>query len=128
MTLVNTVMRFLLCMPSCFSHVQLFETLWTVAHQAPLSMGILQAILEWVAMSSSRGSSQARDQTHVSCTFLQVDCLPTEPPRKSEVSICPYHFYSLSCHLFPSDGKHFPDILSKSVLHILQWLGKISIV
>ena len=28
----------------------------TVAHQAPLSMGILQArIVEWVAMSSSRG-------------------------------------------------------------------------
>ena len=31
---------------------------WTAAHQAPLYMGILQArILEWVAMPSSRGSS-----------------------------------------------------------------------
>ena len=30
--------------------------------------GILQArVLEWVAMPSSRGSSQPRDQTHVSC-------------------------------------------------------------
>ena len=30
-------------------------TPWTIAHQAPLSMGILQArILEWVAMPSSR--------------------------------------------------------------------------
>ena len=28
---------------SCFSHVWLFATLWTVAHRAPLSMGILQA-------------------------------------------------------------------------------------
>ena len=37
------------------SCVLLFVTLWTVAHQAPLSMGILQArILEWVAMPSSR--------------------------------------------------------------------------
>ena len=26
-------------MLSYFSHVQLFETLWTVAHQAPLSVG-----------------------------------------------------------------------------------------
>ena len=26
-------------MPSCFSHVQLFVTLWTIALQAPLSMG-----------------------------------------------------------------------------------------
>ena len=37
------------------------------AHQAPLFMGILQArIVEWVAVLSSRGSSQARDQSHVS--------------------------------------------------------------
>ena len=32
-----------LCMCVCelsrFSHVQLFATLWTIAHQAPLSMG-----------------------------------------------------------------------------------------
>ena len=27
------------CMVSQFSHVQLFVTLWTIAHQAPLSMG-----------------------------------------------------------------------------------------
>ena len=40
----------------------------TVALQAPLSMGILQArILEWVTMPSSRGSSQPRDQIQVSC-------------------------------------------------------------
>ena len=26
-------------MLSCFNHVLLFVTLWTVAHQAPLSMG-----------------------------------------------------------------------------------------
>ena len=44
-----------------------FETPWTVAHQTPLSIGILQAkILEWVAMPSSRGSSQSRDRTQVS--------------------------------------------------------------
>ena len=31
-------------------------------------LGILQArILEWVAMPSSRGSSQTKDRTHVSC-------------------------------------------------------------
>ena len=40
---------------------------WTVARQAPLSMGILQArIQEWVAMPSSKGPSQPRDQTQVS--------------------------------------------------------------
>ena len=45
----------------------LFATPWTVAHQAPLSMRILQArILEWVAMPSSRESSQPKDQTQFS--------------------------------------------------------------
>ena len=39
---------------------------WTAARQAPLSMGILQARMQqWVAMSSSRGSSPPRDQTEV---------------------------------------------------------------
>ena len=51
------------------SRVRLFVTPWTVAHQTPLSLGILQArILEWVAMPSSRGSSQSRYQTQVSPT------------------------------------------------------------
>ena len=50
------------------SHARLSETPWTAAHQDPLSMGILQArILEWVAMPSSRESSQLRDGTQVSC-------------------------------------------------------------
>jgi len=50
------------------SHVWLFATPWTAAHQAPLSMGFFQArILEWVTISFSRGSSQPRDWTHVSC-------------------------------------------------------------
>ena len=42
-------------------------TPWTVARQAPLPMGILQArLLELIAMPPSRGSSQPRDQTLVS--------------------------------------------------------------
>ena len=42
--------------------VRLFAPPWTVACQAPLSMGILQVrIQEWLAIPSSRGSSQPRD-------------------------------------------------------------------
>ena len=56
-----------LCCAWSLSHVWLFATPWTVARQAPLSMGILQArILEWVVMPYSRGSSQPRDRTQVS--------------------------------------------------------------
>jgi len=46
-----------------------YATLWTIACQAPLSMGFFKArIVEWVAISSSRRSSQPRDGTHVSYT------------------------------------------------------------
>ena len=42
---------------------------------------ILQArILEWVAISFSRGSSPPRDQTQVSCIIGKF--LTTEPPGK----------------------------------------------
>jgi len=48
---------------------QNFVTLWTIGLQDPLSMGVLQArTLEWVAMPSSRGSSQPRDRTCISYT------------------------------------------------------------
>ena len=61
--------------------VQHFATPWTVAHQAPLSMGFFQAkVLEWVAIFSSRGSSWPRDRIW-SPTF-QADTLPSEPPGK----------------------------------------------
>ena len=56
------------CMLSHFCCVWLFVTPRTIAHQAPLSMWILQArILEWVTMPSSRGSSQPKDRTWASC-------------------------------------------------------------
>ena len=58
-------------------------TPWTVTHQAPLSLGILQArILEWVAMPSSRGSSQPRSPA------LQEDFeLPGKPKNTGVVSL-----------------------------------------
>ena len=50
------------------SRVRLFASPWTVAYQAPPSMGFFKAkVLEWVAISFSRGSSQPRDLTPVSC-------------------------------------------------------------
>ena len=50
---------------------------WTVAHQAPLSMGILQArLLESVAIPSSRGSSGPR--TEPGSPALQADSLLSE--------------------------------------------------
>ena len=49
------------------SHVQLFVTPWTI------QSGILQARIQWVAFPFSRGSSQPRYWTQVSCN---TDSLP----------------------------------------------------
>ena len=63
------------CMPVWVQLFQLYLTLWDPMDCGLLGSyvhGILQArILEWVAMPSSRGSSQPRDWTHISC----VSCI-----------------------------------------------------
>ena len=52
---------------SCFSHAQLFVTPWTVAHQAPLSVGFSrQEYWRRVAISFSGDLPDLRDQTHIS--------------------------------------------------------------
>ena len=62
--------------PKLLRPVWLFVTPWTVAHH-----GIFQArVLEWVAISFSRGSSQPRDWTSVSCTA--ADALPSKTRGK----------------------------------------------
>ena len=66
-------------------YIWLFMTPQTVAYQAPLSMGFSrQELLEWVAIS--RGSSQPRDRTCISCIScigtLAVRLFTTLPPGK----------------------------------------------
>ena len=57
------------CVLSC---VQLFAAPWTVACQASLSIGFPSRILEWVAISYSRGCSWSRDWTRISCIGRQI--------------------------------------------------------
>ena len=109
------------CVLSCN---QFFALLWTVACQAPLSMGIFQArILEWVAMPSSRESSRPRGGTCVSCIFLpcQADSLSLsqlEAPNKSTLhtkrNICPMRLDSRSQLTGPGMGGSKPLNVSLS--------------
>ena len=77
----KVISYFYTSMLNSFRHIRLFVTLWTVARQAPLSMGILQArILEWTAMPYARGSSRPRDQmAFPAASALQEDFLMAEP-------------------------------------------------
>ena len=71
------------CGLSLFSHVWLIATPWTVAHQAPLFVRILQArILEWVVLLQGIFLTQGSNP-HLSLLYSQAESLPLLPPGKS---------------------------------------------
>ena len=87
--------------------------------------GIFQArVLEWVAISFSRGSSPPRDRTQVSA--LQTDALPSEPPGKPYMQLAAAAKSLQSCPTLcdPIDsnppGSPVPGILQA---RILDWVA-----
>ena len=79
-----------LCMNTqLLSRVWLFVIPWTVSLPGSSVHEILQAsILEWVAISSSRGSPQSRDHTHMSCiSCVAGGFFTTAPPGKPQTLI-----------------------------------------
>ena len=70
-------------MLSRFSCLRLFAITWTVARQAPLSMGILWArIVQWVAMLFFRGSSRPGMERQAGFFLFCFVFLPLAPPGK----------------------------------------------
>ena len=65
----------MLCCAWSLSRVQLFATLWTVAHQAPLSMGIL-LIEYWSELPCPPPGDLPNPKIEPRCPALQVDSLP----------------------------------------------------
>ena len=68
-------------MLSCFSHVRLFATAWTVAHQVPLSMGVSRQEY-WSGLPFPSPGDFPDAVIKLRSPALQVDFLPTEPPGK----------------------------------------------
>ena len=77
------------CMLSCFSPLLTLCNPMDCSPAVSSVHGILQTgILEWVAVPSSRESSQPRDQTCVSYISHWLVCsLPLAPPGKPNISI-----------------------------------------
>ena len=72
------------------SCVQLFETPWTVACQAPLSMGFSRQEY-WSGLSSFSRSSQPRDWTHLSCgSCMAGKFFTAKPPGKPTYKFAMY--------------------------------------
>ena len=97
--------------------LQLYQTLgYPVDCSPPYSFvhGILQArILEWVVISSSRGSSWPRDQTCLSCLLhWQAGSLPLVSPGKLQCKIgvqFNFLFFSFCAHGYPVSPTPFVE-------------------
>ena len=113
----------LLCahVSSHFSRVQLFVTLWTVAHQAPLSIGFPSQEHWSVSPCPPPGeSSQLRGQTHVSHFFCwKTWSLPLAPPGKPHCGLVAKSGRTL-CN--PTDcGLPGPSVHGISQARKLEW-------
>ena len=73
---------------SCFS-----VTLWTEARQAPLSMGFSkQKYWSRLPCPPSRGASQPRDRTHISCVSCTAGVFFTTEPAGESLSCLTFDF------------------------------------
>ena len=63
------------------SHVRLFATPWTVAHQAPLSMGFSRQEY-WSGLPFPSPGDLPNPGIKPRCPSLQADALTSEPPGK----------------------------------------------
>ena len=87
---------------SRFSHVQLFMTLWTVTHQAPLSMGFSRQEY-WSGLPCPPPGDLPNPGIEPGPPALQVNSLPTESPGKPSQLIHP----SKSFDLYTKKGKFY---------------------
>ena len=98
--------------------VRLLVTPWTRSPPGSSFHGILQErILEWVAMPSSKESSQPRDQTRVSCIAGRF--FTFEPPGKFKNS--GVGSLSLLQGIFPIQESSWGLLHSRRVLYQLSY-------
>ena len=123
-------MQVLECVLSCFSHVRLFATLWSVAHKALLYMGFLGKNTVVGCMPSSRGSSRPRNWTHIFCgSWITVGFFTIEPLGKPMYNILAANMNSGVSEI---TLENFQFILwfnkgKKNAQHILPYLNLIYI-
>ena len=72
---------------SHFSHVRLFAPPWTVARQAPLSMGFSRQEY-WIELPGPPPGDHPNPGVKPRSPALQADSLPSEQPGKPQDSTC----------------------------------------
>ena len=101
------------------SRVQLFATPWTVAHQAPLSMGFCRQE-DWSGLPFSSPGDLPNPGIKPGSPTLQADTFPSEPPGKTKnshsevaLTLCD----PMDCSLL---GSHVHGIFQATVL---EWIA-----
>ena len=111
-------------MLSCFCHVRLFVTLWTIAGQAPLSMGFfrLKSWNWWPYPPPGHPLSQGWNLRLLHFLHWQTDSLPLAPPGKSNGKDSEYNWGRewVNRLSYSSNGKESPAMKENRV-HFLGW-------
>ena len=88
-----------LCFKNSCVHTQMCLTLWTVAHQATLSMRFPRRTMEWVAISYSGGISQTQGSNlcHLASPALAGGFFNTVPPGKPFERVNMGQYFEVIC-------------------------------
>ena len=113
MYISSTISRFIISMASCLndlysfsrllSHVQLFVTSWTVAHQAPLSMGFSRQE-HWSGLPFPSPGDLPNPGIEPRYPALQAGSFPSESSEKPSIMKMPFRFHR-TCGFDPWVGK-----------------------
>ena len=101
------------CTLSHFSHVWLFAALWTVAYEAPLSMGFSRQGC-WSGLPFPSPGDLSDPGIESRSPALQADCLPSEPPGKL--------YYRWTGIKTQWSGWTQINIMNSSILIVLFWI------
>ena len=118
-----------ICMLSCFSHVWLFVTLWTVAHQVPLSMigfpgqntGVdYHALLQGIFLT------QGLNLCLWHLLYWQVVSLPLAPPRKLSthyitLQMLPNSLHNLFVKIEATECPEGAKFRQRSIITVTLW-------
>ena len=104
----------------CISHVQLFATPWTVAHQAPLSTEFSRPEY-WSGLPCPPPGDLPNPGIKSRSPALNVDSLPSEPPRKPKNT--GMGSLTLLQRIFPTQESNQPFLHCRQILYQLRYKG-----
>ena len=112
-----------MCVLSRFSRVWLFATPWSVAHQAPLSMGFSRQEYWRELPSLPSGDCPTQGSNPRLICLLHMGPLPLAPPRKPHMYVCIYMYMYMCIYIYTHIYTHIywfiNCILDSSIFCIL---------